>query len=110
MYVLDLSLISDDKKVGVLCETLGQFEMLLDAIKIQRPDIDCEVHREMTEFNYANKVYYLNYMNSRRLQHGSRVTVRDLGLSYVQFNELWHEDLPDISVNQTGILSLLGVE
>lgn len=110
MLVLNLGLIQDDRSIGVLCETLDQFEVLLDAIKTQRPDVDCELHLEKTASNYANKVYYLNYCNNRVLQMGNPAEVHILRLTYFRFEELWIEDLPDISVNKKGIMSLLGVE
>ena len=107
--MLNLSLITDDTRIGVLCKTLDQFEMLLNAVKTQRPDIDCELHLSFTESNYANKAYFLNYNRSKRLQCGSLDVVHDLGLTYFQFNELWEDDLPEFEENQTGILSLLGL-
>lgn len=110
MSVLNLSAIKDDTKVGVFCETLSQVEMLIDAVKAQRPDINIgDWPKDLKEGMHANRVYYLNYRGNKRLQHGRPDVVRDMGLLYLQFEELWMEDLPDIEVDQTGILSLLGL-
>lgn len=108
--MLNLGLIQDDRNIGVLCETLAQFEVLIESIKTQRQDIDCELHLEKTASNYANKVYYLNYHNSGVLQMGNPDKVHTLGLSYCRFEELWIDDLPDISVNEAGVFHLLGVK
>lgn len=110
MSMLNLSAINDDTKVGVFCETLSQVEMLIDAVKTQRQDINTgDWPRDLKESTHANRAYYLNYRGSKRLQHGKPDVVRDIGLSYLHFEELWMEDLPDIEVDQIGILSLLGL-
>lgn len=110
MLMLNLSAIPDDMKFGVLCETLSQVEMLIDAVKTQRPDVTIRIRPEELRVDvHANRAYYLNYRGDRLLQHGNPSVVRGLGLSYLRFEELWVDDLPDIEGNQTGILSLLGL-
>lgn len=109
--MLNLDAINDDRKVGVLCKMLSQVEILIDAVQVQRPDINVgDWPKDLKEATHANRAYYLNYRGNRRLQHGRPDAMRDIGLSYLQFEELWVENLPDIEGNKTGILSLLGVE
>ena len=109
MSVLNLSAISDDSKIGVLCETLSQVEMLIDAVKTQRPDIDTgDWHKDLNKGTHTNRAYYLNYNKSKRLMHGDPAGVRSIGLSYIGFDDLWQDDLPEFRANQADILSLLG--
>ena len=108
--MLNLCIISDDKKQGVLCESLDQVRELVEAIKSQRPDIDIgDWTTELKESKHANRVYLLNYCGHKRLQHGRVSDIKTLGLSYLQFHELLMYDLPEIDANQTDILSLLGL-
>ena len=110
MPVLNLSVIPDDRKVGVLCETLGQVEMLIDAVRSQRSDVDVgDWCRELKKSKHANRVYFLNYCGSKSLQHGRPAEIKALGLRSISFDELWWNDLPEFEENQTGILSLLGL-
>lgn len=109
MFVLDFGVITDETKVGILCTTLGQAEMLIDAVKIQRPDINTgDWPKLLRSETHANRAYFLNYRNSKRLQHGDPKHLPD-GLTYIPFEALLMDDFPNIDANKTGILSLLGL-
>lgn len=109
MPVLNLDLIVDEGKTGILCSSEGQIAALISELKLQRPDIDVSAW-DRNNHKYVGDVFFLNYAGAKCLQRGSMSTVKNLGLGFIPFEELIQQDLPDINANETGILSLLGFE
>ena len=108
MPVLNLDLIVDEAKTGILCTSEGQITALVAELKLQRPDIDVSAWSRNND-RYVGDVFFLNYSGSKMLQRGSMSTVKNLGLGFIPFEELMQQDLPEINANETGILSLLGL-
>lgn len=111
--MIDLSRIVDDTKCGVICETEGELRMFVDAIKSQREDIDIgsfeDSDKKMSESYYHGKAYFLNYKNGKYLQYGNPKSL-PAGLYAIPLSELLSvQDLPDINVDQTQALSMLGL-
>lgn len=107
--MLNLNVIVDDSTTGVYCETVEQVQELTNAIKEQRPDIDIDNWVAGLTKYHCNRVYLLNYCNSKRLQFGSIHNIKALNLNYIQFSDLIMDDLPDFETNPDGALALLGI-
>lgn len=110
--MLDLNRIPDDRLWGVICDTEQELRDFIEAVKFQRCDIDIgsfDDPRRMSNSSYHGKAYFLNYLGSKRLQHGSpRSLPRELHT--LKFEELLcAPDLPDIDMGQLEALSLLGL-
>lgn len=110
--MLDLNRIPDDKWYGVICDTEQELRDFIEAVKFQRCDIDIGLFndpREMSNSRYHGKAYFLNYLGSKRLQHGTPESL-PRELHTLKFEELLcAPDLPDIDMGQLEALSLLGL-
>mgnify|MGYP006313475231 CR=1 FL=1 len=72
--MLDLNRIPDGKWYGVICDTEQELRDFIEAVKFQRCDIDIGLFndpRKMSNSRYHGKAYFLNYLGSKRLQHGT---------------------------------------
>lgn len=107
--MLNLNVIVDDRTTGVYCETLEQVQELTNAIKAQRPDIGIDNWVEGLTQYHCDRVYLLNYCDSKRLQYGSIHNIKALNLNYIQFSDLIMDDLPDFQTNPDDVLTLLGM-
>lgn len=110
--MLDLKRIPDDKWYGVICNTEQELRDFIEAVKFQRCDIDIGLFndpRKMSNSRYHGKAYFLNYLGSKRLQHGTPESL-PRELHTLKFEELLcAPDLPDIDMGQLEALSLLGL-
>ena len=109
---VDLSHIPDDKWWGVICENEQDLVEFVNAIKDQRKDIDIGLFNNPSKFadpRYHGKAYFLNYLGSKRLQHGTPKSL-PRELHTLKFEELLcAPDLPDIDMGLLEALSLLGL-
>lgn len=109
---VDLSHIPDDKWWGVICENEQDLVEFVNAIKDQRKDIDiCSFSdpSKLADPRYHGKVYFLNYLGSKRLQYG-RPDALPSELNTMRLEELFcAPDLPDIDAGQLEMLSMLGL-
>lgn len=110
--MLDLRRIPDDKWYGVICNTEQELRDFIEAVKFQRCDIDIGLFddsRRMSNSIYHGKAYFLNYLGSKRLQHGTPGSLPS-ELHTLKFEELLcAPDLPDIDMGQLEALSPLGL-
>lgn len=108
---LDLNRIPDDRLWGVICNTEQELRAFIDAVKIQRSDIDIGSlgnPSRLSDGQYHGKAYFLNYRDSKCLQMGTPRNLRD-GLYTMGFQELvCAPELPDINIDQLEVLSMLG--
>ena len=109
---VDLSRIPDDKWCGVICENEKELAEFVNAIKEQREDVDIGSFKDTSKLanpRYHGKAYFLNYLGSKRLQHG-RPDGLPSELNTMRFEELFcAPDLPDIEADQLEMLSMLGL-
>ena len=109
---VDLSRIPDDKWWGVICENEKDLIEFVNAVKDQRKDINIGLFddpRKMSNSIYHGKAYFLNYLGSKRLQHGTPESL-PRELHTLKFEELLcAPDLPDIDMGQLEALSILGL-
>lgn len=110
--MVDLSRIPDDRYWGVICETEEELKEFVSAVKTQCKDISVGsfVHpSEISKKHYRGKAFFINYSNSRRVQYGE-VAALPSNTKTMRFDELLSvQDLPDISADQLGVLSMLGL-
>lgn len=109
--MLNLAVITNDEKQAVHCRTLDEARILYYAVKAQRPDISFYGWNGPPDLNsvYADKAYMLSYNGCKSLKYGGVNDLRRMGVEIVSFDRLLEFELPDVEVNQTGILSLLGL-
>ena len=110
--IIDLKRIPDDRYWGVICETEEELREFVSAVKTQCKNIDVGIFANSSEISkeyYRGKAFFINYSNSGRIQYGDVVTLPS-NLKTMRFDELFPvQDLPDISEDQLGALSMLGL-
>lgn len=112
MQMLDLNIIINDEKQAIHCRTLEEAQQLLDAVRKQRTDINTySWESTLVNKKYEDKAFMLSYCGCKSLKFGSVPNLRSQGIEIIPFEMLSrYFDLPEVEANQTGILSLLGVE
>ncbi len=108
----DLKRIPDARYWGVICDTEEELREFVSAVKTQRKNIDVGTFAHSSEISreyYRGKAFFINYSNSRRIQYGD-IEALPSNVKTMRFDELLSvQDLPDISADQLGVLSMLGL-
>lgn len=108
--MLDIGIIKNDERQAVHCRTLDEAVLFFNAVKEQRPDIRLYGWHSPPEGDrQADKAYILSYRGCKSLKFGEVASLKREGIQIMAFDELISFNLPEPEVNQTGILSLLGL-
>mgnify|MGYP003289269122 CR=1 FL=1 len=111
MSLINLGVIASDQWQAVHCRTIEEAQRLLDAVREQRPDIDTRTWEPvLVDKKYEDAAFMLSYFGCKRLKFGSVSYLKSQGVEIIPFESLLYSfELPEVEVNQTGILSLLGL-